>query len=359
MALFAKGIRLTQHKEPALSSKLIHYTTTQPQYFQLDMELPENLEDFTPREIIAVARDAQIYDERDGRLLVSKLRRVAGKGGGMIVDAIDDEPYVSSKMAPLLQLTPLVEQGIQLCQKVVEAGEVNIQTYRYLGEIHTPIPSKIGGYSVEKLGGGYPALPSLGGGTGRRRGHQGEVLIVGTGALVHLARAATHRIPQTTTFITVAGNAVASPMNMEVSLGTTVAHVLERAGVVGVADRIIVGGPMKGIAIADPEKTLITATTRSILAVRGKTSQRIYECINCGRCEEACPVGLNPRYIHSFVDQKYYSQMETFDAEYCVACGTCSYVCPSRLDLLGAMLEAKEYALEKLGLEDEEDDVEL
>ena len=148
---------------------------------------------------------------------------------------------------------------------------------------------------------------------------------------------------QHTAFITVAGNCVSRPVNMEVSIGMTVSQVLERVGLLEQPTHIVCGGPMRGIGISDPDSTIIVPTTRAVLAIRRGRSHYYSACIGCGRCSQVCPARLNPSYVHRFVQRGYYARLERFDAQLCVHCGTCSYICPSRQDVAGSMLKARAF----------------
>jgi Na+-translocating ferredoxin:NAD+ oxidoreductase RnfC subunit len=149
---------------------------------------------------------------------------------------------------------------------------------------------------------------------------------------------------QSTVFVTVAGNCVANAMNIEASMGMTVLQVLERCGLTEEPTRVVCGGSMTGIAVLDAEKTLLTYTTRAVLAFRENKADALYNCIGCGRCERVCPVGLNPMYIQRFTKNSFYVHLRPFDAHLCTGCGTCSYVCPSKLNVAGTVARAKAYA---------------
>jgi len=99
----------------------------------------------------------------------------------------------------------------------------------------------------------------------------------------------THRV------VTVTGQAVARPGNFEVPIGTAVGELLDFCGgVTEKAAKVVLGGPMMGIAIADLA-TPVTKTTNAITVLTGrqigraKYERRETPCIRCGRCIEACP----------------------------------------------------------------------
>ena len=148
-------------------------------------------------------------------------------------------------------------------------------------------------------------------------------------------------------------------MNLEVSLGMTVMQVLERCGLIQNPTRVVCGGPMTGVSILDLDRTLITPTTRAVLAFKENILDSHYNCIGCGRCEQACPVGLNPMYIYRFVQNSYFAHLEPFDAHLCTGCGTCSYICPSKLNVAVTVAAAKDYALGHfITIDEEADDIE-
>ncbi|WRS28937.1 4Fe-4S binding protein [Oscillospiraceae bacterium MB08-C2-2] len=336
--MFTKGTVLLQHKEPALSRPIIRFVNPQTDALRLEERPAADPDHITGEEIIQAARLAQIVDERDGKPLFRKLMKaIRNKAEIIIVDAVDDEPYVSSQLGPLLKCSDEVLSGLQLCQKAVGSTESIIAVYKMLTDLEVRIPAFIGPVPVLRLRGGYPAEPryvKLSGLAQQRK------LLVGSCALIHLHRAVHQAKRQTSVFVTVAGNCVANAANYEVSIGMTVTQLLERVGLVGQPSRIVCGGPMTGVAVIDCDRTTITSSTRAILAFAENSRDGHYRCIGCGRCEQVCPAGLNPMYIYKFVEHSYYRDLETFDPDLCIGCGTCSYICPSKLDVSLAVEKA-------------------
>jgi len=343
MAMFRKGVLLAQHKEPAFSKPIVRFVNPQTDRMTIEREPPANLARAGVSDIVEIAQAAGVTDERDGKPLYKKLLRARERAVAVLVDAVDDEPYVSSRIAPLLQCREEVLGGLALCKQVAQTTNISFVVYQSITDQKLGLPRTIGGMPVVRLRGAYPAPAQSA--KMKMREEKGRRLIVGTGALIHLYRAVWRAKRQSTTFITVAGSCVANPMNLEVSIGLSVDQVLERCGLSAEPTRVVCGGSMTGIAVLDRDATCVTHTTRAILAFRENKKDALFSCIGCGRCEQVCPAGLNPMYIHRFVENSYYANLRLFDAHMCVECGTCSYICPSRLTVAASVAKAKEYAL--------------
>ena len=338
MPIFGKKLILEQHKEPALSKPIVRFVN--PVSDNQLIELKNLTATSEQQAIIEMARLAEITDEREGTLVHKMLEKSLYRADMVIADALDDEPYVSSKLGPMLAFGDELAAGLDLCCRVAGCREKRILVYGRITDIDTRIPRSIDKIKVVRVDTGYPVSEQdkLG------KLPPGKKLVIGAGALIHLARAAKKRKMQTTTFVTVAGNCVTNPMNLEVSVGMTVMQVLERCGLSKDPTRIVCGGSMTGFSIIEPDNTLVTFTTGAILALREDVRDRLYNCIGCGRCEQVCPTGLNPMYIQRFVENSFYAYLEPFDAHLCIGCGTCSYICPSKLEVSQVVGIAKRYA---------------
>lgn len=334
---FYKGILLQQRKEPALSRDLREFLNADTMGLRMECPPVENPDELTYGEIINLARLANIVDERDGEPLADKLMEARRKKARLaIVDAIDDEPYISSQLNPVLKNVELAAAGLTFCRKACGAVQAYFAVYKNMTDLDIRIPKRIGDYAVVRLHGRYPAEYQA----SQDYAEDDEVLVVGSGAILHLARAVLFQKPQTTAFITVAGDCVGNPTNLEVSLGMTVTQALERCGLIDDPHRVVVGGSMTGISVIDTDRTLVTPTTRAILAFRQDLKTLGLSCIGCMRCVHVCPEGLNPFYLYKSIQERRYDIFRELDAQMCVGCGTCSYMCPAKLDLSETIYQA-------------------
>ena len=97
--------------------------------------------------------------------------------------------------------------------------------------------------------------------------------------------------------MTVTGKKVAKPGNYSVRFGTPIEEVIALAGGVPVdTGKIIGGGPMMGRAMDHIEGMPANKRLSGLLFLPEAESIRPEEenCIRCGKCVQACPMGLEP-----------------------------------------------------------------
>lgn len=335
MSLFIKGITLEQHKEPMLTRNIL---VRRQEYKYFDCDFPDvPMEELSPEQIIEIARLAKIVDETDGGFLADKLEKAAaGEAATLIADAIDDEPYISSQMSIAFHKQEKLAMGMDFCMRAIGASDAYIAIYRHILDANLNVPKKIGSYRTEKIGGLYPAEDRAYRHLSRGR----NSLVVGACALVHLARAVEDSRIMTTCFVTVAGDAVANPRNVEVPLGITAAEVLELCGLAEEPEVIVVGGPMTGRSVFEPEDEHCETCTKGVLAFSRSYASASYKCIGCGRCDHACPKALSASRIRLLYEFEKYEDLLEYDPDHCIGCGACSYVCPSRIDVAASVVKA-------------------
>lgn len=140
--------------------------------------------------------------------------------------------------------------------------------------------------------------------------------------------------------ITIGGPGVARKGNYRIPIGTTVRFALEQTGAARNISRVFLGGPMMGPAVSNLDIPITKGTSGITAFTTVETGaatghQKIYPCIHCARCVEACPLFLNPSYLGLLAKNEEYEQMSTaFNLMDCFECGACSYVCPSHIPLV-------------------------
>ncbi|MEE4185458.1 MAG: electron transport complex subunit RsxC [Gammaproteobacteria bacterium] len=157
---------------------------------------------------------------------------------------------------------------------------------------------------------------------------------VATAAAV--ARFLTSGEPLISRIVTVTGAGVARPTNFDARIGTPVAALIAAAGgYVGRECRLIMGGAMMGVPLANDSQPVTKATNCFYVAAPTETTPRSPErpCIRCGDCATVCPVNLMPQLLLQSGRKNDFEQLEHLGLQSCIECGACDYVCPSRIPL--------------------------
>lgn len=149
--------------------------------------------------------------------------------------------------------------------------------------------------------------------------------------------------------MTVTG-AVKNPKNLRVRVGTSVRSLIDFCGgFSAVPGKVILGGPLTGIAIPDTDVPVTKGTSGIVVLPAAEVEEardEIPPCIRCGRCVEACPTRLLPYQLgHMSKNQMYETAAERFHLFACIECASCAYVCPAKIPLLQMIRVAKAEAM--------------
>ena len=169
-------------------------------------------------------------------------------------------------------------------------------------------------------------------------------IINNASTVIAIGQALTKAHPITSRIITVSGDAIAHPQNIEVPVGMKVKEIIEAIGgyVEGVEDvYLIAGGPMMGKTI--PSDEFVIMPHSNALTVLINDGLQEVNCLRCGRCTETCPSGLQPVRIHMAMTLKDEATLRKLSVNDCIECGTCSFVCPSKIAVTENVRKAKTY----------------
>ena len=144
--------------------------------------------------------------------------------------------------------------------------------------------------------------------------------------------------------MTVTGKNVTKPGNYCVRFGTPIEEVIALAGGVPVdTGKIIGGGPMMGRAMDHIENMPANKRLSGLLFLPEAESIRPEEenCIRCGKCVQACPMGLEPYLLQRMSQLEMWEECEKHDVMDCIDCGCCVFTCPAHRRLLDGIRPAK------------------
>jgi len=140
--------------------------------------------------------------------------------------------------------------------------------------------------------------------------------------------------------VTVTGDGVARPANLIVPLGTPIRSLLERQGLSEKTKKVVLGGPMMGLAIPALDLPVVKGTS-GILALVKIPNFMPGPCIRCGRCIEVCPLrGMAAEMVEAIEanEVEKYEHLHVLD---CMECGTCTFACPARRPIVHHVKKAK------------------
>lgn len=143
--------------------------------------------------------------------------------------------------------------------------------------------------------------------------------------------------------VTVTGPGVREPKNLRVPIGTQLSHLVQACGGIDeCTTRIVAGGPMMGRTLPRLDLPVIKGMNGLVfLTGRGPLEDGFGPCIACGRCLDACPLGLEPDQVSVRIEAGRVLDTQRFGPLDCYECGSCSYVCPSGRPLMQFMQIAK------------------
>jgi electron transport complex protein RnfC len=143
--------------------------------------------------------------------------------------------------------------------------------------------------------------------------------------------------------VTVTGSCLSAPKNILARIGTPIKALIDFCGpLLEEPFKIIIGGPMMGIAQYTDQVPVIKSTSGIILfSQKESVIQQEEFCIRCGACVRECPAGLMPCLINLASEKEMWPQAKTYGAPDCMECGLCNFVCPANRRLVQSIKRAK------------------
>ncbi|RLA20764.1 MAG: electron transport complex subunit RsxC [Gammaproteobacteria bacterium] len=143
--------------------------------------------------------------------------------------------------------------------------------------------------------------------------------------------------PLISRLITVTGNGIHQPQNLEVPIGTPIRDLIAQCG--GYTDdaaRLVMGGPMMGFALPNDDIPVVKATNSILVLAQADlpASKQSLPCIRCGKCAEVCPMDLLPQQLYWYGRAKNNEKAQAYNLFDCIECGSCDVVCPSHIPLV-------------------------
>jgi len=291
-----------------------------------------------------------------GATFPSSVKFVLGKRLGvstLIVNGGECEPYLSSDDRIMRDCADQVVDGARIVMHAIGAREALVGIEDNKPEAIAAMKKAAAAYPEVKIC-PVPARYPMGSDkqliqvlTGKEVPSDARAAEVGV--LVHNVStcAAIHKAirlgqPLVERIVTINGGAIANPGNLFAPLGTMVSELLTFVGLKENPARLILGGPMMGTPLLHGRIPLVKGAS-GILAFSAAeaVTPPAGPCIRCGKCAQACPMGLLPMEMAARIRIQDLAGAAGFALSDCIACGCCAYVCPSHIPLVQYFSHAK------------------
>ena len=278
----------------------------------------------------------------------------------VIINGSECEPYLTTDNRVMIEEADRVAIGVQLILKVLRGARavIAIEDNKPMAiEAVKKACENITGIDVAVVKSKYPqgCEKQLVYAITKREVPSGG-LPLDAGCIVHnvdtvvaIHRAVLRGRPLMRKIVTLTGNAIRTPGNYKVRLGTKLRDLVEMAGgFKGNASKVVVGGPMMGVAIYDIDVPIVKTTSGVLFLTEGEANiPPEQNCIRCGQCVEHCPAGLIPTELNADILRENSEMFLKHNGLDCIECGSCSYICPAKRRLSQAIRTTRRIELAK------------
>lgn len=311
---------------------------------------PVDVNHATPEEILKAIQDAGIVGLGGAAFPTHvKLKVPEGKVcEDLLINGIECEPFLTTDHRVMLEQAEDIFMGIRYLLRATQAKQVIIgieankqDAADYLtGLIPEDLPLKVKVVPVKYPQGAEKMLiTSI---LGKEIPSGGlpidvKVVVVNVATTAEIGRLLPHGRGIQERVITITGPGVSKKGNYRIAIGTPLRFVLEQVGVEDTVSEVYMGGPMMGVAVSNLDISIVKGTSGIVVFTEreAKKDPKVYPCIKCGACVDACPISLNPSKLGILAKYEEYDKMaEQYNLLDCFECGSCSYVCPSHIPLV-------------------------
>ena len=265
----------------------------------------------------------------------------------LIINAAECEPYLTSDYRVMMEHAEEVCIGISILRKAlgVPYAYIGIESNKPLAIAHMQeVARGFEGIVVEPLKVKYPqgAEKQLINAVTGRRVPSGKLpidvgcVVSNLGTTFAVYEAVQKNKPLIENILTVTGKELPSQHNYIVRIGTTYNEIIKHSIVElpATTGKVVSGGTMMGKAVVNLDAPTVKGNA-SVLVIGEKEARRAPEtnCIRCGKCMHACPMGLEPYLFSALVKNGRTEEAKEHNILDCIECGCCFFSCPANKPL--------------------------
>lgn len=267
----------------------------------------------------------------------------------LLLNGAECEPYLNSDNRLMIENPEKIVNGIKIIKKILGVNRAIIGIEENKPEAIASMRKAVEGTGIEiaPLKTKYPQggekqlikavldrqVPS-----GKLPSAVG-VVVQNTGTAAAIYDGIVNGIPLIEKVVTVSGKGIINPKNVKIAIGTPFSYLLDYCGVNReIVDKLVMGGPMMGMAQFSEEAPVIKGTSGLLALTKEETNPyKTRACIGCGKCVEACPMGLEPLMFARLAAFEQWEQLKEYSLMDCIECGSCAYICPANRPLTEAI----------------------
>ena len=314
----------------------------------------EQIDALTPEELLDIIREAGIVGMGGAAFPTHiKLSGSIGKVDKLIINAGECEPYITVDDRLCREKPDELIAGIKILMKILGLNEAYIGIENNKPEAIAALRAYVGksNINVFSLPAKYPqgAEKQLIRAITGRQVPSGQLPAAVGCAVFNIATCKAVRdavylgMPLISRAVTVSGDILMEPKNLQVPIGTSFNDLVEACGLSENPYKVLSGGPMMGVAQFD--LSVATVKACNAITVLGKKNRFNVEephCMRCGKCIDICPMRLLPVLMYKAIyksDMEATSKLHLMD---CIECGCCAYNCPAGVPLVLAFRSGKQ-----------------
>ena len=274
----------------------------------------------------------------------------------LLVNGAECEPFLTCDHRQMVELAGKLVSGVRILMRTIGATKCSIGIEVNKPDAIDVVQKEIGSDSsieVVPLEVKYPQgfkshlIKAVTGRDVPRGARSAELgcIVRNVGTTIAAYEAVVYGKPLIERVVTVSGPKVTRPGNYVIKVGTPVGFALQQCGVnldQLENHKVIVGGPMTGLAQENLEVPIIKSNTGLLVLPPEMIPEEDYQdCVRCGKCTDHCPMFLYPNHISTFAEALMLEEAQEWNIMDCIECGICAFMCVANRPIVQMIQSAK------------------